>query len=261
MFKGQRTQCVINPALGQEKRATDARHKAGVAQRVLVAGAGPAGCEAALLAAESGHAVELVEKAERIGGQLHAWGAASVFHDEIANLIAIYEGALARLGVNVRLGTDVASLDTTAFERVLLATGTMPADTDGIDAVEMLATCRAPDAEEITVFGETETALFAHCGSLSKASRSPSCRPPMASVSTATTWRAATCQVCSSTTASRSVPATAGSHRGRCQQFGADRLQRSERSLCALRAPARGCCTDRSMSDEHHHFSEAASAT
>jgi 2,4-dienoyl-CoA reductase (NADPH2) len=160
MFNGQHTQCVINPGLGQEKRAEEARRPAPVRKRVLIAGAGPAGCEAALLAAARGHDVEIAECRDRIGGQLHAWGAASTFRAEIANLIAFYEGELQRSGVTVRLGTAVESLDLAGYDHVLLATGTVTADT-GIDAVAMLDSGEAPAADEVTVFGATETALFA----------------------------------------------------------------------------------------------------
>ncbi|MFB9744482.1 FAD-dependent oxidoreductase, partial [Pseudonocardia sulfidoxydans] len=160
MFNGQRTQCVINPGLGQEKRAADARRPAPVRKRVLVAGAGPAGCEAALLAAERGHDVVLVERDDRVGGQLHAWGAASPFRAEIANLIGFYTDELTLAGVEVRLGTDVADVDRAGFDHVLLATGTVAGD-EGVDAVAMLASGALPEGDEVTVFGETETAMFA----------------------------------------------------------------------------------------------------
>ena len=160
MFNGQRTQCVINPALSQEKRAAEARRPAALRKRVLVVGAGPSGCEAALLAAERGHDVELVERDDRVGGQLHAWGAASPFRAEIANLIGYYEGELARAGVAVRLRTEAEAIDLDAYDDVLLATGTVSTD-DGVDAVAMLGSGRLPDSDEVTVFGATETALFA----------------------------------------------------------------------------------------------------
>ncbi|OOL31547.1 NADH oxidase [Rhodococcus rhodochrous] len=160
MFNGKRTQCVINPSLGQERRAAEAQRPVAVRRRVLVVGAGPSGCEAALLAATRGHDVELVERSDRIGGQLRAWAAAGVFHNEIANMISFYESELARTGVTVRLGTDVTALDLEAFDTVLLATGTSPGH-DGLDAVTMLTEQSVPEAEEITVFGDTETAMFA----------------------------------------------------------------------------------------------------
>ncbi|WLQ05726.1 FAD-dependent oxidoreductase [Arthrobacter oryzae] len=62
MFNGQHTQCVINPALSQEKRAAEARRLAVLTKRVLIVGAGPAGCEAAILAAERGHEVTLADR-------------------------------------------------------------------------------------------------------------------------------------------------------------------------------------------------------
>jgi dimethylglycine catabolism A len=163
MFSGLTTQCVINPALSQEKRAAEARRPVLRAKRVLVVGAGPAGCEAAILLAERGHTVELVERADRIGGQLRAWAAASAFQAEVDNMITFYGHELERLGVDVRFGTDAADLDLSSYDAVLLATGTRTADCpDGaIDAVAMLTDRAAPEADEVTVFGDTETAMFA----------------------------------------------------------------------------------------------------
>ncbi|MGJ9403548.1 FAD-dependent oxidoreductase [Arthrobacter sp. KK5.5] len=163
MFNGQRTQCVINPALSQEKRAAEARRPAPVAKRVLVVGAGPSGCEAAILAADRGHAVTLVDRAEEIGGQLRAWAAAEVLNTEISTLIAFYSAELQRTGVELRLGDEVGEADLAGYDAVLLATGTTAdqAPEGSIDAVEMLSTRRAPDAERITVHGDTEIALFA----------------------------------------------------------------------------------------------------
>jgi 2,4-dienoyl-CoA reductase (NADPH2) len=163
MFAGKRTQCVINPALSQERRAAEARRPVVQAKRVLVVGAGPAGCEAAILLAERGHAVELVERDDRIGGQLHAWSAATVLRAEIDGMITFYRTELERLGVNTRLGTDAADLDLSSYDHVLLATGTRGADApDGaVDAVTMLSERTAPEGDEVTVFGDSETAMFA----------------------------------------------------------------------------------------------------
>ena len=126
MFNGKPTQCVINPTLGQERRAADALRPAATRRRVLVVGAGPSGCEAALAAAARGHQVELVDRADRIGGQLRAWAAAGVFHHEVTNMMGFYKAELEHAGVPVRLNTDAATLDPADWDTVLLATGTEP---------------------------------------------------------------------------------------------------------------------------------------
>jgi dimethylglycine catabolism A len=179
MFNGQRTQCIINPALSQEKRAADARRTVGRARHVLVVGAGPAGCEAALVLAERGHGVELVDRADRIGGQLHAWSAASVFHTEIGNMIAFYGHELERLGVDVRLGVDATGLDLTRYDDVLLATGTdyAPRPDGTVDAVAMLADRTLPSADDVSVFGAGETAMFAALWLAEQGKRVTLCSP------------------------------------------------------------------------------------
>ena len=160
MFNGKGTQCVINPALGQERRAEHARRPAASKQRVLVIGGGPSGCEAAMLAAQRGHQVSLVEREARLGGQLHAWAAASPFRMEVSNMITFYESELERAGVQVQLQTDAQDLDLSAWDSVLLATGTQSVD-PGPDVVQMMANGQLPAADEVSVYGETEVALFA----------------------------------------------------------------------------------------------------
>lgn len=160
MFNGKGTQCVINPALGQERRAEQARRPAASKQRVLVIGGGPSGCEAAMLAAQHGHQVSLVEREARLGGQLHAWAAASPFRMEVSNMITFYGSELERAGVQVQLQTDAQDLDLSAWDSVLLATGTQSVD-PGPDVVQMMASGQLPSAHEVSVYGETEVALFA----------------------------------------------------------------------------------------------------
>jgi len=58
--------CMLNPKIG--KMGTGKAHSVPERKNVLVVGGGPAGCEAALAAAEKGHTVTLVEKNATLGG-------------------------------------------------------------------------------------------------------------------------------------------------------------------------------------------------
>jgi NADPH-dependent 2,4-dienoyl-CoA reductase/sulfur reductase-like enzyme len=61
--------CTVNPAVGREK--TFPMEPARKKKKVLILGGGPAGLEAALVAAKRGHAVQLSEKEIELGGQLN----------------------------------------------------------------------------------------------------------------------------------------------------------------------------------------------
>ena len=96
-------------------------------KRVVVAGAGPGGLEAARVAAESGHDVVLYERDDVTGGQLRI-AAAGPTREELLDFVFYAERELARLGVDVRLGTP-ATRDAVLAEEpdlVVAATGAEP---------------------------------------------------------------------------------------------------------------------------------------
>ncbi|MCL5775688.1 FAD-dependent oxidoreductase [Limibaculum sp. FT325] len=120
--------CVVNPSVGREwewggDRFTRAPHP----RRVLVAGGGVAGLEAARVAAERGHRVVLAEAADRLGGQFRLAGL-QPRRAQIIDLIEWYERQLARLQVEVRLNTYLEPDDVGGFSPnlVLVATGSQP---------------------------------------------------------------------------------------------------------------------------------------
>ena len=95
--------CAVNARLGREAdwgppRPAPTRH------RVVVAGGGPGGLEAARVAAESGHDVVVFEQADVLGGQLRV-AAAGPTREELLDFVFYLERELKRLGVEVRLGT------------------------------------------------------------------------------------------------------------------------------------------------------------
>jgi 2,4-dienoyl-CoA reductase (NADPH2) len=79
---------------------------------------------------------------------------------EVKNMIRFYESELERVGVSIQLNTDAEDVDLSPWDTVLLATGTVAQEQDQ-DVVDMLANGQLPVADEVTVFGETETAMFA----------------------------------------------------------------------------------------------------
>jgi NADPH-dependent 2,4-dienoyl-CoA reductase/sulfur reductase-like enzyme len=94
---------------------------------VLVVGGGPAGLEAARVAAERGHRVTLAEASDRLGGQFHLAGM-QPRRAQILDLIDWYGRQLERLQVDLRYGQYVEAEDVEheAADYVILATGSLP---------------------------------------------------------------------------------------------------------------------------------------
>jgi 2-enoate reductase len=117
--------CAVNPACGREKdyAITKTDHP----KHVLVIGGGPAGCEAARVAALRGHQVTLHEKSGRLGGNLIAGGVPDFKEDD--HLLADwYDLELKELRVDLRLNSEVTkeTIVSSAADAVIFATGSAP---------------------------------------------------------------------------------------------------------------------------------------
>lgn len=119
--------CILNPATGREGTIPHILPKAETRKRVIVVGAGPAGCEAARVAAERGHEVVLFESSSEIGGQINI-AARATWRRDLNGIIGWYEHQLKKLGVEIRLHTR-AKASTVVEENpdiVIVATGGEP---------------------------------------------------------------------------------------------------------------------------------------
>jgi 2,4-dienoyl-CoA reductase-like NADH-dependent reductase (Old Yellow Enzyme family)/thioredoxin reductase len=122
--------CVINPSAGREwEWGGDRFTPAEKPKRVLVVGAGPAGLEAARVAAERGHRVTLLEASDRLGGQFRLAGL-QPRRGQILDLIDWYERQLSKLQVEVRYGEYVEAddIEREHADHVIIATGSLPRD-------------------------------------------------------------------------------------------------------------------------------------
>ena len=117
--------CVQNLALGKE--AEYASPRASKRKKVLVAGGGPAGLEAARTAALWGHKVILYEKDKALGGQINI--AVIPPKKDIYNEVTLSRAkAIKELGVEIHLGSELTPdiVKQIAPEVLIIATGSKP---------------------------------------------------------------------------------------------------------------------------------------
>ena len=122
-FFDRRVRCAVNPITANEIDLAELeRTKAATPRRVLVVGGGPAGLEAARVAARRGHRVILCERADSLGGALRL---AAKTYEPNGRLLRWLEAQVRDLGVELRLRTTVtpALARELAPDLVVVATG------------------------------------------------------------------------------------------------------------------------------------------
>ncbi len=101
---GNELTCVVNPTVGKEIKMiiTPAENP----KKVMVIGAGPAGLEAARIAALRGHEVSVYEKDSKVGGQF-SLAAVPPMKQELAKVPRYFATQLEKAGGRIHLSTDV----------------------------------------------------------------------------------------------------------------------------------------------------------
>ncbi len=127
--RGGEMTCLVNPRLGREGEPVP--NPPAASRRVLVAGGGPAGLQAAWTAAQRGHRVSLYERGDRLGGQ-YRLAALGESKQELTRVIQYLERGVRRAGVEVHLDAEVGpeQLQKGAFEVLVVATGSEPCRPD-----------------------------------------------------------------------------------------------------------------------------------
>ncbi|MDP2084972.1 MAG: FAD-dependent oxidoreductase [Gemmobacter sp.] len=139
--------CMMNPRVGKEDIWTERPAPADSPRRVLVVGAGPAGMEAARVAALRGHEVEVWDAADAPGGKLSLAGTGH----RRADLHKMRDWLVRQLGpagVTLRMGQRATpdSIAAHGADAVVLATGAVPdtaADGQAISVEQALAMPRS----------------------------------------------------------------------------------------------------------------------
>jgi N-methyl-L-proline demethylase len=127
IYQGGMALCLHNPATGRELEQPHEVPKADTRRRVVIVGAGPAGLEAARVAAERGHEVTLHEAANDPGGQVRLT-AQTPRRAEMMQLIQWRMAECERQGVNFNFNSfaDAETVLADAPDVVIIATGGLP---------------------------------------------------------------------------------------------------------------------------------------
>jgi pyruvate/2-oxoglutarate dehydrogenase complex dihydrolipoamide dehydrogenase (E3) component len=136
MVQNPRLSCVNNPAAGYEgEEEFGPLTPAPIAHRVMVIGGGPAGLEAARVAALRGHKVTIYERHPLLGGVLRRMAAAAPGRERLALAVDWLEAQVRELGVSVQTGVEVtlAQVRTDAPEAVIVANGSLAGHAPAIE--------------------------------------------------------------------------------------------------------------------------------
>ena len=148
--------CSVNPVIGNELENRIQYPKAERPKKVLIAGGGPGGMQAALEAKERGHEVILCEKSAELGGALK-FAKAIDFKADLYKFSQSLKRRVERAGIDIRYKTPVtrALVNELSPDVVMIATGAVPVipPVPGIDGANVLLASEV-EAMPVDMLGE-----------------------------------------------------------------------------------------------------------
>jgi len=160
LTKGLDITCTVNPLVGREAEF-DLSQPAPRAKKVMVVGAGPAGLEAALIAALRGHRVTLYEREAELGGQVRV-AAVPPYKAELRDLVDHLVGQVRKVGVTVKTEKEVTlgTVEAASPDVIIVATGGVPvrpeipgADRDNVVLARDVLTGKARTGQRVVIVG------------------------------------------------------------------------------------------------------------
>jgi N-methyl-L-proline demethylase len=162
IYEGHETLCIHNPATGREATIPHViAPAAGKKKFVVIAGAGPAGLEAARVSAERGHRVTLFEAANEAGGQIRL-ATQIKRRREIIGIVDWRMQQCERLKVDFRFDSYAEAADVSALgaDVVIVATGGLPTSQAIEEGAELAVSSweilsgEAKPAEDVLLFDD-----------------------------------------------------------------------------------------------------------
>lgn len=151
VIQGEHVTCAVNPRCGFET-VRNLKIAANPC-KVLVIGAGPGGCSAAIYAKQCGHDVEIWERSDHVGGNAVA-ASMPVFKRDMENLISYYKHKIDTMGIRVKFLTEATpeAVKQYAPDHMIWAAGGVPIRPASIPGIDGDNVCLATDALENRAF-------------------------------------------------------------------------------------------------------------
>ena len=161
LFRDAPMTCYINPVCAHEHDEKIFPQKADDEKEVMIVGAGPAGLEAAYVAAQRGHDVHVYDKRKELGGTLLEASKAPYGDEELMTCTNYQKTMCEKAGVKFHLGTEVteALIQDEAPDTVILATGPVyPALEGSVNVLDVL-NGTADVGETVVVYGNRKPGI------------------------------------------------------------------------------------------------------